>query len=215
MIDLDNTLIDRDAAFRGAVVAFLADHGLPAIDVAWVMSVDASGYTARDAVASALVNRYGRTVPAAAVGDLLDSGGAEHVVLPDAIRNALLRARENGWTCVIVTNGRREQQETKIRNAGLDQLVEGWAVSEVVGHKKPAPEIFRAAADIADGLLDGACVIGDSPHADIAGAVALGLRSVWIANGRAWTQDAYRPTHVAGDVASAIGRVLPAGSRSR
>lgn len=79
---------------------------------------------------------------------------------------------------MIVTNGRTVQQETKIHNTGLDRLVQGWVVSEAVGRKKPDPEIFHAAAATVGLPLTGAWVIGDSPHADIAGADALGLRSV-------------------------------------
>ena len=209
LLDLDNTLIDRDAAFRGAAAAFLADHGLPGTDLAWVMSVDASGYTARDVVAAAMARRY--SVPSTAIRDLLDNGAADRVVLTRVTEVALLRAREDGWTCVIVTNGRTVQQEAKIRNTGLDRLVRGWVVSEAVGHKKPAPEIFRAAAGIAGISLADAWAIGDSPHADIAGATTLGLHSVWVSNGQSWSQEAYRPTHVAGDVASAIHHVVRNG----
>ncbi|WP_229852315.1 HAD family hydrolase [Streptomyces albospinus] len=60
--------------------------------------------------------------------------------------DALGKAQADGWTCVIVTNGRTVQQEAKIRDTGLDQLVQGWVISEDVGHKKPEPEIFQAAA---------------------------------------------------------------------
>ncbi|GID92536.1 hypothetical protein Adi01nite_19480 [Amorphoplanes digitatis] len=109
---------------------------------------------------------------------------------------------------MIVTNGRAAQREAKIRNTGLDRLVHGWVVSETVGREKPAPEIFRAAADIARLPLRDAWVIGDSPQADIAGAVALGLRSMWISHNRTWSQAAYQPTDVAGEVASAIRRIL-------
>ncbi|MET7518105.1 HAD hydrolase-like protein [Streptomyces sp. NPDC005480] len=52
--------------------------------------------------------------------------------------------------------------------------------------------------------LPGAWVIDDSPLADIAGAEALGLRSVWVTDGRCWSQNSYQPTHVANNVASAI-----------
>jgi putative hydrolase of the HAD superfamily len=109
---------------------------------------------------------------------------------------------------VIVTNGRTVQQEAKIRNTGLDQLVQGWVISEAVGHKKPEPEIFQAAAATVSLPLPGAWVIGDSPHADIAGADALGLRSVWVTNSRPWTQNSYQPTHIAHDVASAINHAI-------
>ncbi|MER5640024.1 HAD family hydrolase [Kitasatospora sp. NPDC002227] len=212
MLDLDNTLVDRDAAFRDAVTAFLAEHGLPDTDLAWVMTVDAGGYTARRAVAEAMVDRFGGQVPAAAVGDLLDRGAADRVRLTASCREALGRARAGGWTCVIVTNGTSVQQEAKIRQTGLDRLVQGWVVSEAIGCKKPEPEIFHAAADLAGLPLTGAWVIGDSPHAEIAGANALGLRSVWVSNGRPWAQASYRPTQVAEDVTVAINQVISTSS---
>ncbi|MGP3966283.1 HAD family hydrolase [Streptomyces sp. 6N223] len=208
LLDLDNTLVDRDAAFRDAVAAFLAEHGLPDTDVTWVMTVDASGYTSRYEVAAALADRYGDMVPATAIHVLVDNGAADRVVLAHSTREALGKAQANGWTCVIVTNGRTAQQETKIRQAGLDQLVHGWIISEDVGHKKPEPKIFQAAAEIVGTSLSGAWVVGDSPHADIAGANALGLRSVWVSDGQPWTQDAYQPTHIAADIASAINHVI-------
>ncbi|MEV6423539.1 HAD family hydrolase [Streptomyces sp. NPDC051662] len=208
LLDLDNTLVDRDGAFRCAVADFLAQHGLSASDLTSVMAIDAGGYTPRHEVAAALTDRYGDAVPTNAIRTLLDTGAADRVVLAPSAREALGKAQAYGWTCVIVTNGGTTQQEAKIRNTGLDQLVQGWVISENVGHKKPEPEIFHAAATTVSVPLTGAWVIGDSPHADIAGANTLGLRSVWVTDGRPWTQDAYRPTHVADDVASAINHAI-------
>lgn len=210
LLDLDNTLVDRDAAFRDAVAGFLAEHGLPGSDLGWVTATDAGGYTPRRELAEAMTDRYGCAVPDSAIRSLLDTGVADRVVLAHSTRRALARARAAGCTCVVVTNGRVVQQEAKIRNTGLAQLVQGWVVSEAVGCKKPEPEIFRAAAATVGVPLTGAWVIGDSPHADIAGADALGLRSVWVANGRDWAEDSYRPTLVAQDVASAVGHAVTA-----
>lgn len=81
-------------------------------------------------------------------------------------------------------------------------------ISEGVGHKKPEPEIFHAAADTVGMPLTDAWVIGDSAHADVAGAHALGLPSVWVSNGRPWPEVPCRPTLVAEDVATAIGHVI-------
>ncbi|MGD6749137.1 HAD family hydrolase [Streptomyces sp. BH105] len=208
LLDLDNTLVDRDAAFRAAVVDFLAEYGLASADADWLMGVDEGGYAARRSVAAAMIHRYGDKAPPAAVQDLLREGGAGRVALTKPTREALGRARSDGWTCAVVTNGRTAQQTAKLRTSGLDRIVDGWVVSEAVGHKKPEPEIFRAAAAAVGAPLDGAWVIGDSPHADIAGADALGLRSVWVSNGRHRPFDGFRPTHVAVDVAAAIDHVL-------
>jgi putative hydrolase of the HAD superfamily len=214
MIDLDNTLVDRDAAFRGAAAAVLAEHGLPAGDLAWLTALDASGYTPRREVARAMAQRYGSSFPETAVQAFLDHGAAERVTLPEDVRRALGEAVAAGWTCVVVTNGREAQQETKIRRTGLDTLVHGWVVSETVGHEKPAPEIFRIAADTAGTSLEGAWMIGDSPHTDVLGATGVGARSVWVSGGRPWTETAYGPTHVAPDAAAAVRHVVGAPRRS-
>lgn len=214
LVDLDNTLVDRDRAFRDAVAAFLAEHALPDGDLAWALGVDAGGSTSRPDVAAALTGRYGARVPEAAIRGLVDGGAARRVVLADAARDALSAAREQGWACVIVTNGRTVQQETKIRRTGLDRLVDGWVVSEAVGAAKPDPEIFRAAAALVGASpYEHTWVVGDSPQADIAGAYAFGALSVWIAHGRAWTEASYRPTHTAPDVAAAIRHVLRSGTQ--
>ncbi|MGW2523348.1 HAD family hydrolase [Streptomyces sp. NPDC001617] len=210
LIDLDNTLVDRDAAFRTAAASFLADHALPAADLAWLTALDASGHAPRLEVGRAMLQRYASAVPEAAVQDLLDHGAAAHVTLAEATRHALAETAAADWTCVIVTNGRVAQQETKIRRTGLDRLVRGWVVSEALGCKKPAPEIFRAAADTVGASLDGAWVIGDSAHADIQGAVGVGARSVWVSGDRPWPDVPYRPTHVTPDTAAAIRHVTAA-----
>ncbi|WP_326822856.1 HAD family hydrolase [Streptosporangium sp. NBC_01756] len=213
MLDLDNTLVDRDAAFRDATAGFLTEHALPESDIEWLMSIDASGYTPRQAVAQAMTDRYGASLPESAIRILLDHGAADRIVLPEPTRDALADAIADGWSCTIVTNGRTVQQEAKIRNTGLDKLVHGWAISEEVGHKKPGPEIFKAAASAVGASLQGAWVIGDSPQADIAGANGLDVRSVWVSGGRPWTEAAYRPTHVANDAASAIRYVIGTPTR--
>lgn len=203
LIDLDNTLIDRDAAFRRATGIFLDAHGLPASDVDTVMELDASGYTDRAVLASAIGARYG--LDPGAVLAFLRRGAREHAVITPDTRRALLDARASGHRVVIVTNGLTDQQTGKIVNAGLDVLVDGWTVSEAVGAKKPDPAIFHAAAASIGEPLDGAWVIGDRDDADIAGAAALGLSSVWLHLGREWTLPGLTPTRTAATVAEAIG----------
>ena len=210
MFDLDNTLIDRDAAFRCAAADFLALHQLPDEDLKWLLAADASGYTARPALVETVLARYGHRVTVEAVRDLADRGAADRVVLAEDAADALSAARAAGWRLAIVTNGTGPQQYTKIRNTGLDRLVDGWVTSGDTALQKPDPRIFAAAAERVGADLDGAWMIGDSPRHDIAGAHALGLSSVWIGTGE-WPPEAdFRPTHTARDAASAIRYVLGA-----
>jgi putative hydrolase of the HAD superfamily len=76
------------AAFRAAVAAFLDEHGMPARELAWVTTVDASGYAARHDVA-ALIDRYGEVVPTGTVHALLDNGAGDRVVLARSCPEAL------------------------------------------------------------------------------------------------------------------------------
>ena len=209
LLDLDNTLVDRDGAFRTSVVQFLATHGCPSADIDEVLRVDASGYAPRAQVADALLGCC-RGIAVEAVHALLDRGGADHVSLAEPTREALRHAAAHGWSPVVVTNGRVRQQEAKLAVSGLDEEVAGWVVSEAVGTKKPAREIFAAAAaTVGARLEDGGWMIGDSAEADIGGANGLGLNTVWLHHGRTWPVELpYRPTSVANDVAAALTYVV-------
>lgn len=208
LLDLDDTLIDRTAAFRLGVVDLLARYELPAADLDWVLRLDAGGEAPREAVAAAMVHRYGLTLPVATLVAQLRRAVVEHVTLAETTRRSLRRAVDGAWVPVIVTNGAMSQQEAKIRAVGLDELVAGWVTSEAAGFAKPDPEIFRAAARLVDLSLDGAWMLGDNPQKDIAGAAALGLRTVWLARGRRWSHATFAPSFVADGPADAIGHVL-------
>jgi FMN phosphatase YigB (HAD superfamily) len=53
-------------------------------------------------------------------------------------------------------------------------------VSGNVGYVKPGKRIFREALRQMNAQADEAIFIGDDPEADIDGAKALGMRTVWI-----------------------------------
>jgi putative hydrolase of the HAD superfamily len=204
MIDLDNTLIDRDAAFRLGVTEFLAVHGLPAEDADWVMSVDAAGYAPRSVVAQAIIDRHPVGLVEAEVVDFLRRGAREHARVTEDTADALREVRAAGNQVVIVTNGVVAQQTGKIIASGLDRLVDATVVSEGVGSRKPEPGIFHAAAEAVGASLEGAWMIGDRDDADILGAHRLGLRSAWLHLGRTWVQEDYTPTQISDSVAEAI-----------
>lgn len=208
LMDLDDTLVDRTAAFRLGVVDLLDRYGLPAVDADWVMELDAGGHAPREAVATGMMARYGELWSTEKLVALLRQGVVEHVSLAEDTRCSLERAADLGWTVVIVTNGATIQQEAKIRAVGLDRLVAGWVVSEAVGFAKPDPRIFRAAARLVGLPLDGAWMLGDDPERDVAGAAASGLRTVWLAHGRGWPEASFAPSFVAEHAAEAIGYVL-------
>lgn len=209
LLDLDNTLVDRAAAFLKWAERFTVAHGG---NVDWLVEADADGYEPRARLAERICSQYFLDDSAfSALHADLDSGMADDLVLDPAVPMALTRARNAGWVPVVVTNGRLVQQERKLSLTGLDRLVETWVISEAVGVKKPDPEIFGAVARRTGRSLDGAWMIGDSATADIGGANTISIDSVWLHRGRSWTEDRYQPTFVADDCVEAIDHVVHKG----
>lgn len=127
------------------------------------------------------------------------------VAVSDGDRTALARLRAAGWTLGIITNGMADNQEGKIRQTGLDALVDGWAISAVTGHRKPTPEAFAALSKHLDCPLEG-WMIGDSLELDIAGGAGVGLGTAWIDDGSDPAN--YRPDLIVDSVAAAAAHIL-------
>ena len=205
LIDLDNTLVDRELAYRNWAADFVADLGADTAHVEWLVSQDNDGLRRREQLATDIASRFGLdTKRREALVHELRLGLVERIELDPLIPVALQRLRNAGWQCVVVTNGTVSQQERKLRHTGLDSQVDGWAISEGVGARKPEAAIFEYAARSVGATLDDAWVIGDADSADIAGAHALGLPSVWLHRGRVWQRSDYTPTHQAASCPEAI-----------
>lgn len=203
MVDLDGTLLDRDAAFRLSVERFVDEHLLGEPAVQWIMNLDADGYTPRAHVADALTAKY-PTLRHEDCWALLDDGGSADIELSGDVADALNHIRAAGRLVVIVSNGPTMMQEAKIQRTGLNALVDGWVVSQTEGIAKPDPEIFRRAAAKVSAEVEGAWMIGDNAESDIRGAQLIGCRTSWISRGRKWPHTDFQPTRVDDDVSDAL-----------
>jgi putative hydrolase of the HAD superfamily len=65
-----------------------------------------------------------------------------------------------------------------LEREGLLAYFSGWAFSDEVGHYKPAAQIFEAALSALDAEPETSMHVGDLRRTDIAGASALGMRTV-------------------------------------
>ncbi|PWU44456.1 haloacid dehalogenase [Micromonospora globispora] len=208
LLDLDNTLLDRAGPFRAWGEGFLAEIGAPATDIDWLLSIDADGLTDRWDVADAIRDRYGLRIPAIDLVEELHDGVVANTRLDPLVACALRIAGDAGWVPVVVSNGAVRQQEKKIRQTGLDRYVADWVISEEAGVSKPNPRIFAVAAQRGRMPLRGAWVVGDSPEADIGGAAAVGLPSVWLHRGRRWSDTRFAPTRTVDGLIAAVATVL-------
>ena len=211
LLDLDNTLLDRAGAFQVWAEEFLRTLGAPADELDWLIAADDDGLTSRWDLADAIRWRYGLSLPAADLVDALHDGVVTHSRLDPLVACAVKIAGNAGWVPVVVSNGSTHQQEAKIRMTGLDRYLADWVISEEVGVSKPDPRIFSIAAERARMHLRGAWMVGDSPEADIGGAITLGVPSVWLHRGRQWTESRYVPTITADSPIAALAAVLDHG----
>ena len=83
------------------------------------------------------------------------------------------------YTLHIITNGFEEVQSKKLKQSGIQPFFEQVITSESVGVKKPNPKVFNYALETANASIDNSIMIGDSFEADILGADAVGLDTIF------------------------------------
>jgi putative hydrolase of the HAD superfamily len=94
-----------------------------------------------------------------------------------------LRELKQTHVLALVTNGASSIQREKLAASRLEPYFDAVIVSGELGVGKPEPEIFHHA--LAQITHDGspAVMVGDSFPRDVEGALAAGLRAVWIGDG--------------------------------
>ncbi len=210
--DLDNTLIDRQAAFAAWASDFCAARGLGEEAVAHLVRLDDDGFATREEVFGPAREALGL---AEETGVLIGQYRAEYprFVAPAAgAASELARLRAQSWRVALVTNGPVSQHD-KLARAGLATCFDAIVVSAEVGVEKPNRAIFVEAARRCGTSLEEAEVafmVGDAPATDVGGAWAAGMRTVWMRRGRRWPLRALRPDHIADTVAEAVEAILGA-----
>jgi putative hydrolase of the HAD superfamily len=215
MCDLDDTLVERPPLFRSWAEEFAAASD-PAADpselVEWLVEQDRGGHRPRHEFAAAVLGRLEHDVPVEDFVAENDRQVSGRYRLTPGVRAALDEVRAAGWKVAVVTNGPVLNQSTKIRSAGLDELVDAVCISQEVGAPKPDRSMFEAAAERAGATLEGAWMIGDNLDADIAGAQGVGARSVWIKRPDDWLtySSGTEPDLVAESFDDALRQILAA-----
>lgn len=207
LIDLDNTLVDRSAAFATWAQRFVGEVGGARNDLEWLFAVDSNGYIPRRELARAISARFELNANLGVLTDRLRRELLDHLEPYQGVLSALERLHRAGMAVVVVTNGTEEQQHQKLERTGLGQLVRGVVVSKVAGVRKPDPEIFELALSRGGGCPESSWMIGDHPELDIAAARSLGLSTGWVSHSRPWPHD-WTPTVLADTTAEVLGYVI-------
>jgi putative hydrolase of the HAD superfamily len=101
-------------------------------------------------------------------------------VQPFSEARAVLAGLRGHYLLGLVTNGEPGLQREKLASVGLSEYFITVVVSGDIGIAKPDPEIFRRALDELAVSANQAFMVGDSLTNDAAGAVACGIKAIWV-----------------------------------
>ena len=191
LLDLDDTLFDRGAAFEAwcdRIAQVQLGRALEPGERESLHGFDRRGHRSRHEFASD-ARQLGLTVDAARFPFEL----AEHVV-PEAgvleVISELARSRR----VAIVTNGGGAQR-IKLAQIGLASIVRMVLVSEEVGFAKPDARIFERALAWSELAPEEILFVGDEPVIDLAPAASLGMATAWRMRGAAWPAELAPPSY--------------------
>ena len=195
LFDFDDTLDNRDAAFRQGLSAWIKEY-YPSLSDEEVdrrqqeMFVFQRGECGqivyyRDMIGHFL-DKWPSEVPAdpwRALWRFYHTFSEAGQPRPDVI-DTLAQLRQRGYLTGIITNGSPFPQTCKIDHCGLRRHVDLTVLAGEEGIQKPDPAIFKMAAARL-GVPTTACVfVGDHPINDVQGAMAVGYRGVGFAADR-------------------------------
>ncbi len=105
------------------------------------------------------------------------------VQLFDGALDALNRIRRSGARMVLLTNGDAPTQRAKIERFRLAEYFQSILIEGETGVGNPDPRAHRAALAALEADPQSVWMVGDDWECDIAPAMGLGMRTVWICEG--------------------------------
>ncbi len=198
LFDLDDTLFDHAATARAALAATAAGrpalHAVPPEELYQrysqlleemhprVLRGELPYLVAREQRFTRLLAPYERGLSAAERQQVAAQHYHHYQQLrqPVAGARALLQRLRAAYKIGIVTNNRTAEQQEKLRFLGMDTLVDALITSEAVGVLKPDPAIYQVALQRLRASPAQTVMVGDNWSADVLGALAVGIRPVWL-----------------------------------
>ena len=108
---------------------------------------------------------------------------AGHPELPGAAD--LVRClHKSGVSIGVLTNGPPDIQRLKLQQLGMSEYFAARVISGVSGVGKPDRAIFDEVLTEMGATADATVMVGDSWESDIVGATEVGMRAVWVSQGR-------------------------------
>lgn len=173
------------------------------------VTLDQNGYVTKDIVYNKLVEEFSLQSPTSK--ELYNHFIEEfhrYVVLFPNTKRILVHLRNLGIKTGIITNGGHLIQIRKIKQIGLQKLVDVILTSEQEGVEKPNSDIFLRAVKKLNVSPENCLFVGDHPINDVGGSKRVGMTAVWIKNRKRWTETEFVPDHTIEDLLE-IQALLP------
>ncbi len=214
LLDLDNTLIDRDAAHRRYCESYLERHcpGIPEGErseaLEEMLAADQRGYFDRKQYCHWLAELLPQAnLPAGVIWDDYRRRLAELVPRDDRVLD-LVERLGGKYRLAVVSNGFGDIQRRKLAAAGLADRFGDVFISGELGWDKPDSRIFLHVLEQLGNTPEEALFVGDNPQHDIAGATNVGITTCWIAAGRSFPSGISSPDHTIQSILE-LDTVLP------
>ncbi|MCG8592052.1 MAG: HAD family hydrolase [Proteobacteria bacterium] len=136
-----------------------------------------------------------------------------HVITPHHHADVLSRLASSHRLAVCSNFSHSQTALAVLDEARIRERFDAIVVSDMVGWRKPRPEIFRATLAALDVAPEETLHVGDNLRADVAGAAAVGMQTAWVTrrvsdtSARLRTHDGPRPDHQVADLAELVDLV--------
>jgi len=193
LFDMDDTLIDRRAAYDDVYRVFYDKHEAiksttsweDALEFFWTLSPSnaTNAFTAITEIQERWPGVPGD--PDSHYKFYFSNMVKFMKVLPGAV-DFINWMNSNSVNWGVVTNGDQFQHQ-KAEATGLDKITPFVLASKLFGVDKPAPEVFMEAVrrlNVEGIQTDEILFVGDNPYTDIIGAHGVGMKTAWVRMGR-------------------------------
>lgn len=193
LIDADNTLFDYNKAEAYALETSLMDFGFQGdlnkirldyhvINKKLWQLLEKGGIEKAELSErrfKQLFDQYGLDIPPQDFSKkYLSYLGQSSFLMEDA--QEIIQYLYNKYTVIIVTNGIKDVQFSRLEKSTIKDYNHGVVVSEDIGVSKPDPDFFVHAFKLANHQnKKSAIIIGDSLSSDIQGGINFGIDTCW------------------------------------
>ncbi len=184
--DLDDTLHNSTRLARlarNAAVHIMVDKGLPlTFDrgcniLASIIKEKGSNYPRHfDMLVEQTMNKKDYKIISAGVIGYHNTKFANMHPFSDTI-STLIKLKQMQMQLNIITNGRAIKQWEKVLRLGLESFFDNIIISEIIGHNKPEPEIYKKSLDISNCTAEEALFVDNDPEC-IMGAKKCGMHTI-------------------------------------